>query len=394
MSRSMILPALALVFMAGPALAAKIEMLPPVEYPHAGIVLAVPKDFQLQQPSEQVDILRAVAMAKGEPIQSVHLSAFAVDREITAEQFVAARAEQFKSNLAIRGLKVVKETPMPVAGIVGTAQRLRYSYRGRATEAAAVVFIRQMASGDVRICYLLSVECASSHAEMLLPVLGEVVKSISLTAVRCPVDLPPGPLGPAISDPKLGYRFAPPIRWYASKLPDGLILGQMDFLRASGRRGGMSVLKMRMVVGDAPAGADSEAHARELYESGLSRMKQKGVQSLPKLTSKGPVRLSGRQAYQYVLTQMSAPASRPAGGSATSVPASPDDNAVVIVQRTLCAAVGGENRSYSLILLCPYGSQGVKGAEALMEKLAEGFSLLGPAGNATTQPDSAPAEKE
>jgi len=459
----------------GSPAAGPVEMAPPVEYPQTGIALAVPKGFEFAQPAEHTDILQAVMTEGGQPVQSVKLSAFTVEAETTAEAFAAERVRQLAGAIAVRDLEVLKQTEMTVAGITAVAQRMKYSFRGEPVQAAGVCFVRDLPLPGRKVCYLLAVECAEKQQDKLLPVLGEVVKSVSITAVRRPMEVPMGPKGPAIANQKAGYSFQPPVKWFATWLGEDLVTGQGDYLRPELGMDGLPLPQLRVIARPAPAGADgspggtpdlgspaagatgdsprSEISSKECSDQCCRRlfeaMKAKAPEVEAKLLSEGPAKVAGRDAYQFVVLQAgpleepsvqaattpvetrpasaagrpvaalpmatlpaaSLPASLPQAGrqAATDPSAGPQaGDPIIIAQRTVCVLAGGSAASpppsghapgqagrdtvYSLVLICPTADQ--KLAEAMLDELAEGFSLnrvegLRPA--ATSAPASLPA---
>ena len=88
-----------------------------------------------------------------------------------------------------------------------------------------------------------------------------------------------------------------------------------------------------------------------------------------KVLSEGPAMLAGREGYQFVLQQ----AIKSAAGGTQGQGEEPPVN---IVQRCLCVPAEGTpfGRGYSVVVV--FQGDGVKPAEALMEKIAGGFELL------------------
>jgi len=369
-------------------------MLRTMEYPHAGIAVAVPEGFEMQRCTDPRDILTALRVQDTDPVQSVHLSGLVLDTKLSAKEFATERIDQLRKNLSVRNLELLRETSMPVAGVDGAAQRLRYTYRGEATEAASLAFVRP---DSPRICYLLSVECSSERADALLPVLGAVVKSISLIAVRRPTEIGIGKLGPAITDSRSAFRFAAPIGWFARQTNGQLVVGQMDYRRSDASTASLPFPHMRIVVRNVDPGTDSKTSSEQSYREGLQKIEQQSPQTEVKLVSKGPAKLADRPAYDHVLGLF--PRSQPTSEPVSTQPAAktPDraDEVIVIAQRTLCAESGGETRSYSLVLLCPCPPDRPGIARTMLEDLSKGFSMPGgPRTRPATQASTVPADRE
>ena len=58
---------------------AEVAMGESVDFPHAGIALAMPAGYQSQTVAEPFDIARAILSENGQPIQAVTVSAFPLD---------------------------------------------------------------------------------------------------------------------------------------------------------------------------------------------------------------------------------------------------------------------------------------------------------------------------
>ena len=370
---------------------AGLEMGKCVEYPHAGVAMAVPKGFDCKQPGGAMDVMRAVFSKAGRPVQSVQLSAYAVPVETTAKDFSASRSQELSQLLAVRNMEVLKETSMPVAGLTGSAQRLRYTYRGEKVEAASVCFIRDLPARKFRLCYLLSVECDQEHKGALLRIVGETVKSVSLISVCHPMDIPVGPFGPVMEIRSSGYSFAPPIRWYVSRMGEDLVASQRDYLRPELHLDGLPVPQLRVIARPLSAFVDSKSSALECRDKLYQAIARHGSPVVAQVVSEGPAKLGGKDAYQFVILQK--PAATTTTKSADSVatqPAKPAGESIVIAQRTMCTALAEKNMSYSLVLMCPTGDG--SSADQLLNKLAEGFALMP---SPASQPvATAPAEKK
>jgi len=377
----------AVVMGAAQLAAGAVEMAPPREYPTAGIALAVPKGFTFRSPSDQSDVMFAVLMMDKTPAASVRLSVFVVGDDVTAKAFSAERVRQIGSTLAVRNLKVIKETTMTVAGLAAVAQRLAYTFRGDPVQAAGVCFIRSLPGAGRKLCYLLTVECGQGHQDKLLPILGGVLKSISMIALRRPMQVPVGPACPAVKCPRAGYEFAPPADWFVIRKGDDLIVSQSDYLRPDLGVGDLPLPQLRVMARRSPVGVDSKAAADQCRSRLFDMMKSRagGVRAV--LLSSGPAKLAGRDAYEFVVLQKpvgptgtaptaAAPtASRPAGTRPAGQAERQDKDSVIIAQRTLCVAGPSNVTTYSLVLVCPT-SDGTL-ARRMLAQLAEGFRLLG-----------------
>ena len=379
-----VLAALAVSAAALGATRAEIPMSEPIEFPHAGIVLSVPAGFEFRQPAEQTDVMRAVATKAKQPAQAISLSAFAVGEEVTTKSFAASMLENLRNNLVIRHLKVLKETPMPVAKLEGLARSLSYTFRGEKTLSAGVCFIRELTSKSARICYLLRVEAREKHGDKLLPFFGQMVKSVRLTPVRRPIDVVISALGPSIKDFTRGYSLRPPDRWFARLTDGGVIAGQSDYLR-----GGLAMPQLQVAVQDVGLETNSKDCAKRWLNRGTLSARKSGLAT--EVLSEGQAELAGLEAYQFLLLQ--SPKAQATSNPATEPATKPAaDEAMIIAQRTVCVdAPGGKRKSFSLVILCPGGDD--KAAEAVIEKISRGFRLLSASKPARTRPAKTEGEK-
>jgi len=381
------------------AAGAAVEMAAPVEYPHAGLTLAVPEGFEFLQPLEPADIVRAVAMENKVPVQSVHLLALPVAEDVTAETFARGRMAQLRQDLAVRHLEVLKETTMPVAGIAGRAQRLKYTYRGQPTEAASVCFVREVSYPAVRICYLLTVECVAERAETLLPILGEVVKSIKLTVQRRTEELPAGQFGPPVRDLARGYSIRPPLRWFLVRTANGLAAAQADLSGSGPEVGGLPLPQMRVITQQVAADATGESCAQDYVKRAIVAASAPEGDLRAELLRHGPTTLAGRKGWQFLVRQApkAEAQTRPAATTmpaatrpAATRPAEARPQAMIIAQRTICVPCDeGQRKSYSLVLLYPGAAD--EAAEKMLGQLAEGFDLCPVPRGPATQPMTAPS---
>jgi len=346
---------------------AKIEQVGRTDFPHAGISLVLPKGFELQQPEEPTQVMRAICMVHKHPALSISLSAYLVDEDITPDQFAKSMLEDLRGNLTIRDLEIRKTTPMKVAKLEGTARLLSYTYHGEKTLAAGVCFIRPVATQAVRVCYLLSVEAAQKHQARLLPTFGKLVESVSLTVMRRPAEAPIGSFGAAIRDSRRGYSLRPPLRWFAVVTEAGVTAAQSDYLR-----GGLTLPKVQVAVEKADARATSKTWAKRWLKKARLVAEKSGLET--KVLAEGPAGLAGLEAYEFLLIQ--SPKSKPAATAPSASQPAWREEPLIIAQRTVCTGEGSARKGYLLVLLFPGADQ--KAAAGMLQKLAEGFTLLKP----------------
>ena len=366
------------------AAAPAISMDKPREFPHAGITLAVPKGFEDQRLVEPSDVMRAVLLEADQPVRAVTLTAAAIAADHTADAFAEAQLAELKQNLAIRKLKVLSKTQLSVCGVTGTAWLMSYSFRGIDTIAARAYFIRDWPREKLRICYMLTVEAPAEKQTFVLPTLGEVIKTVAFSAPLHPYEVKLTFTANVMKDHGRGCSIRVPAGWFANLSDTGMLLGQMDYLL-----GGEPNPLVTVLIGEVPAGSTGQSCAEKVLQAARDAYARQNIEM--KLLRQGPAKLASMAAYQFTIQQTTRP---PAADTQPTQPAGDDkkNNVITVVHRTACcdAAKCQQARSFSIIVACSGAAP--PAAEAIMDKLADGFELL----EATTQPATAaaPAEKK
>lgn len=352
-----------------------------IDYPHAGISLAIPMGFQLQNVREPYDVMRAVFQEDLKALQAVTLSVYPVAQKVTADGFAEAMVAELKKVLAIRHLTIKKKIAIRVAGTDGTACTLKYTFRGVKTLAGRVYFIREFknAGKKIRLCYVLTVESGPEKKGTLLPILGEVMKTLQTKALNRPVNMPISVFGQVHMDDRNGFFIRPPLGWSITPLPAGAVLTQTDYIQ-----GESATPIVRVTVGELSEAASSKDEAVKYLN--IARKTFLGV----KVLKQEPVKLAGREAYQFVLRYVppKKPSSKPilkTDSDKTNETAPP----VIILQRVLCIAGEKEKagKSYSIVMICQGGK--AKTLMQNMDKICSQFKLV----TLTTAKPIAPANK-
>jgi len=377
----------------GAGAVAEISMGEAVAFPHAGIALAWPERFVFRAAHEPYDVARAVLLEGGQPVLAVTVSAFPLaGRKVAADEFAEQMTAEMDANLAVRHLEVLKKTPMRVAGLEAAARLLSYTFRGEEVFAARVYWIRPLTDPEVELSYAVTVEATAKRRSELLPVLGEVIKTVRLFPLSHPSPEGIETFTEPVVDRLAGYSIRPPLGWYVQQGPGETAIGQMDYLR-----GGLLAVSAQVLVREHPQPITATEHIEQCIEVAAETAAKVGLDG--HLVSKGPAKLAGRAGRQFVFYQApkaQAPATCPAAGSApASGPAAgPEEKGVVIVQRTVCLPAGDEKtKSYSLVVVCQ--GDDVEAANAFAEKLAAGVRLLdAPAPETLPSSPEAPQESQ
>ena len=359
-----------------PAAPATMKMLPAEDYANVGISMALPQGFEPQTVIEPFDVLRWVFTESLKPTQAVTLCAYPIEDKVTADRFAEAMMTDLGKVLAITKLSVVKKSSMQVAQVEAYVLLLTYEFRGVASAAAKVFFIREekvaQSPDKVRICYVLTAESIAERQGTLTSVLAEVVKTVKFSGIRQPIAMPHKDLTSPVRDYKMGYSFRPPSHWYVRLTPNGVESGLTDYVL-----GGIPMPMMRIVTEEPAQPATAEQAAMKMLDS----LKQNALADGQdvEVVSQGSSKMGDQEAYQIVIKQ--APSTRPARAKADEEPA------VVIAQRST-GAVHEDNRpprTYWLGVYCQ--ATDTRAAEAILGRVAASFEVLPPA----TMPASATA---
>lgn len=373
-----------------------------VEFPHAGIALAMPAGYQVLSVGQPFDIVRAILTDNNQPVQAVTVAAFPLDDpSITAEQLADEMVAAQQQNLAIRNFQVLSKAAMKVAGRDGAARFISYTFRGEQTVAASVVFCRELADRKARLQYVITVEAAADRKAEVLPVLGDVVKSVRLLTLVRPIDIPVKPSTQLAEAPGGLYALRVPHGWFAQVGEGGISVAQTDYALA-----GESAVSACVLVADAPEASTPQQHAQQCIQAATRAAAEEGMEA--EVIAHGPARLGNVEARQLVIEQRTPKATSAPTTAATSQPAPAaapepttstapanasgsaegEPNNVVIVQRSMLlppAQEGSPARRLSLVLVCVDARPAA--ATAVMDKLAEGIVIRAtPASAPATQP--------
>ena len=350
-----------------------VAMQNPVDYSNAGISIAVPQGFLPKLISAPFDVMSAAIEEANRPVEAITLSAFPIVGTVLAEEFAEGKMSDLQRNLAIRNLKTLRKTPMPVAGATGAARLVTYSFRGTQSVAAQVYFIRDIPNNPNRICYLLTVVTSLEKQAALLPALGAVIKSVSFTPLKEPEIPAKITLEEPARDLDLGFSIRLPKGWYIDRSGAGVEAGLVNYLQ-----GGIPMPSIKVVA--APASVDaatSEACSKKLLamlQSGAVRNKQE-----TRTVSDGKTMLGDLPAWQFVLQIVEKPNPTPSLGSTQ-----PGD--LIIINRTACLNVPGKQPIAYTVTITAKATEQVA-AGKLIDAMAGTFKAIGPA----TQPATSPA---
>lgn len=359
------------------------QMCEPVTFAHAGVSFSVPKGFAFAGTGGASDVATAILAIKDKPVQTVSLTARLFTGSPTAEAFAGAALKDMRTNrLAVRHLKVLKKTPITVGGVAGVGRRISYTFRGKKSVAAMACFVRPLKGMDLTLCYMLTVETLPAHEARLLPVLDSVIKTVKLVPPAHPTSLPVETLAEPVASDDGDYTLRRPHGWYVVPNQGTVMVAQCDFLQQSfsSVRAWVAALPLR-------PGTTAEQYVDGCITKG-AHVAGKSPDYVRKLVSRRAAKLAGRKAQQF--TVMLSPKPKPAASSApaTSAPAvrQPEPRSQILVQRVICVPGRRPDKDLSYSLFLFHYSTDVQAAKAMIDKIAEGFSLAAPA---ATKPKAA-----
>jgi len=387
--------AVSLCLAAGQAAMGELAGGEPLDYPHAGIAFIMPPGYQQQIVVEPFELAKAVLNISSQRVQAVTVSALPLaDPSATPEDLAAGVLAAQSADLAIRNVQVINKAPMKAADMPGAASFISYTFRGEEMVAASAVFCRELPGRALRMQYVVTVEAKADRKPEVLPVLGDVVKSIRLLTVVRPIDIGVCQLGHPLEGPGGLYSFAMPHGWHVQPSPSGLAIAQTDYLL-----GGQTGLSAHVILADLPAGTSVRQHADNCVQAAINAAQHEGT--VGTLVWQGPARLAGGEGWQIVCEQhlpAASPATHPTSAATASqaattpaAEAAPQPSNVVFVQRSVALPTAegkAGQRCLSLVLICSNASP--QAADAVMEKLASGM-VLHVAAPATTAPATQPA---
>ena len=351
------------------------KMSPLVNYPHAGVSMALPAGFVIHVVPDSSIVVRAGLVIGRQPAQAVTLSAFCVGSKTTASEFADHAEKALKSKLSVRKFQAAKKSvSIKFAGITGVARVLKYSYDGVPTTAASVFFVRELKGDGVHICYVLTVEVDIKYEQTLLPTLDKVIKSIKLTTVQSPASISARLSERKLSDYRGGFSVRVPEGWYGGPVKGGVSLGQRSYLI-----GGANSPQIAILSTETKPDASSQAFARKAVSRYLAATTRPG--SGVELLGHKAVEIGGQDAYQYILkiTYKVEPATQPATATAASKPADkgkPAKVSKIEAVRVVCRRDdnGKSVRAYLFALSCMESE--AKSVTPWFDTLAKGFEYL------------------
>jgi len=325
------------------------------EYPHAGVSVSLPVGFSAQSISGDFEIVRADRIRGRTATQSVTLSAFPIKKEVTAEAFSKMLLENLRRNLAMRYLKDLGQKTGKIAGAESLVRELTYKHRGDEIAAMGGVFVRTSETAG-RVAYVLTIEVGKEHHATLDALFEAVAGSVKFMDIKRPLDLEIEKGSVFLKDFKARCALRLPKGWTGRSNQLGLFAGLTDYTQGGIYSPAVQVISLEM----------EKATPEQLGERALEKERKQGSQV--KVLEKGPVKIAGKDGFQFVLQRK-----QPVPESAPEDYKPPP---VIEIRRlfNIESTEEGKQKHFAILLTvhnCPPSK-----ALEIMDKVAKGFSLL------------------
>jgi len=346
------------------------DMAAPLEYPHAGIRLALPAGFELRPAGVRGQILNTSRPAEGRATIAITLDTRVVGEGVTPRSFWDFALGHWQRGGAA-DMRLLEERDVQVGGVDAVARLLTYSSGRHQAAAVGACFIRQVkrpAAEPLWIAYLLLLKGSADRMTAMFPMINGIAKSITLSEIRRPIDMPVELTDTAVRDPLGRYALRLPKGWSFAQVKAGPVLGQVDLLL-----GGAASPRVRAMVTDMPKSMDAKACGLDVI---AFVREQKGHKV--DILSQGAAKVGGKDGYQFILRTQVPLGAGNAGAGGKSGPAGKTKLSDPFIQGVRLFGVPGEKgrREYLLMVLDCNDAPAAK-AEGVMNKLSAGVTFLG-----------------
>ncbi len=278
-----------------------IRMSKPLELSHAGLQIAIPLGFTRNGLFDASTILSATRIESGKANQSISVLCYPVPATTTAEILATGILTDTQENLAIRHLKIIKKTPMRVAGLDGVAHSLSYSQGGLETVSINLCVIRKVTPPkwtnpgikplkEFHLAYIISLEVAKTHAKLLHRTFDELAKTVVMTDFRKPIDRTWTFRGGYLKNPTTGVGIRQPSGWTASLTDFGVSLWVSDFRLKAVPSPNVEIVSVKTAKGP---------DAKQCLHRGIVEQRKKGF--VIDILREGAITLAGKPGYQISL---------------------------------------------------------------------------------------------
>ena len=343
----------------------------PSSFPWAGIRLALPRGFQPRRLTEINGALTAIRGAEGtKNPQMISLWVYPADEGVALRSFMDDMSVQMMRNPAIHDVKIIEEEELDFLGREALARLITCRFHNVKVAALRLCFAREVQPSGAdapsrKVIYLLGTGLLLDQIDALLPTVGAVARTMSLTDFRRPVDLPLGSdeEGDRVKDLRYGYTIRQPEGWVGQWTATGFEMGQMDF-----SQGGIVTPNVKVIATSVPGSFTSKTFG----EKAIKRKAGTGYEI--EILSSRSVDLGGKAAYEF--TVRTTPIAKDAAGQEASKAgaAARLTGSFVQVGRIICIPDKDSTQVRAVIVDC-HGCE-PKRARDVMDAIAAGFRLL------------------
>ena len=336
-------------------------------FPHAGIKLALPTGFELQQLSHINKVFVAAQnTAPTKRPRSIAMSIYPAIGDVTRRGFMDQMIAQAKREPSIKNVKVVEEKVIPFLKTTALARLITCRYQGAPVTVVRMCFLREVKqpgtakdAAPTKFMYQLGVGVLAEDTDFLLPAFAAVVNSISLTDFTSPTDLLKTVDGHEVADTHLGFSITQPSGWSGRKTPTGFEMGQIDCLA-----GGTVTPEVKVVLAIVPESFTPES----LAKSAFKKRTQQGYKI--DILSDKPAKLGDKTGREFIVRKTA-----PKNKSEQPPGAVQAEGAYIEAGRIILVPdKKGSKRMFALVVTCRKASQ--QRAGTLLDNFAKNFKLL------------------
>ncbi len=268
----------------------------PISLPTVGLKLQLPEGFTQGRLRQINRVLEATGGTPDAP-QRVTLNLFPVS-DTTALKDLMDSTMQIDAARGIDMIGVDDEAKVAfMDDDEGYYRAFRCEYGGNNFAVVRFCFTRMITRLDgstQRMAYVLTMGVLEDHAAMLLPAVAAVARSIELTEIQRPVDLPIPDAGVVITDQQWGFSVKQPEGWAGALDEHGFTMGQFDCLM-----GGRVTPRVEVIA----AVVDDDHSPKSIVEKALAEKAEQGYEMT--VLSDTPVQFAGHEGHEFVATKKS-----------------------------------------------------------------------------------------
>ena len=271
---------------AGPA------MQEPVDYPWAGVRMALPEGFKQTQLT-QINGIFAASGGNLEAPQRASLTVYPLPHDMDLTTLMDAITKDMDARIGVSEVKIEGDAIVPFYDKSAIIRQMSLEYSGNTFVGARVCFIRDVKtpSGEIKhVAYVLGLGMLEAHANELLPSLAAMMRSMEPIDFESPINLPVSTEGQQIADPQLGFSIHQPNGWAGAFDEDGFSMGQFDPLS-----GGIVSPRVEVIVHKITDGHTPQSIGQAAIEARTAEGFTMTV------ISHGETQLAGKDGYEFIV---------------------------------------------------------------------------------------------